>query len=490
MMSLLKKYPFFLLFLPLFIILHIEKNYAHLINYEFVKKELLILFISPLIIYFLCRLLLKPIIKANLFSFIVLFVFFFTGDIKDGLSKQFPDSIIQSYSLVLPLMTVIIYLSFFLIKRKAIHEKVIVYINTLGLTLIIISGISLIGRYTTHSDNTEKYFGDLSCKECNKPDIYYIIFDSYTSSGMLYKEFNYDNSGIENYLKETGFRIISESTSNYNLTPFSISSIFNMGYLNHADTSHVLHLKDYLPAVDQVYYTSLFPFIEKQGYKIYNHSIFDFKKHKSSVSSFDIWKINKIYQQFNIIKKTYNEIGWQLPSWLTILSSDRNNYIANRDKHDSLALQHLMTTIHDKSITEPKFVYNHFFLPHSPYSYDSSGKKIKSRHAMTPEEDKLAYVQQLVHVNTIMKNIIETIKTRSGNKAVIIIQGDHGYRFFDKNKNDLEFSNLNAIYFPDREYTYIPDSLTSVNTFRAVLNTLFDTKYPMLPNKTFFLKYK
>ena len=213
-----------------------------------------------------------------------------------------------------------------------------------------------------------------------------------------------------------------------------------MEYLNHADTSHVLRLKDYLPAVDRVYYTGLFPFMEKQGYKVYNHSLFDFKKHKSSVSSFDIWKINKIYQQFNIIKKTYNEIGWQLPSWLKMFSGDRNNYIVNRDKHDSIALQHLMKTISDKSIGEPKFVYTHFFLPHSPYSYDSSGKKIESRHAMIPEEDKQAYVQQLVHVNNIMKRIVDSIKTRSGNKAVIIIQGDHGYRFLTRPKTNSNFS--------------------------------------------------
>ena len=185
MKSLLKKYPFFLLLLPLFIILHIEKNYADLLNYEFVKKELLVLFIAPVIIYFVCWLLVKPPTKANLLSFIVLFIFYFTGDIKDSLSKHFPGSIIQSYSLVLPVIAIIIFLSFILIKRKVISDKIIIYINLLGFILVIIDGISLIGKHTTPSRKTDKNFSSYSCKECNNPDIYYIIFDSYTSSAML-----------------------------------------------------------------------------------------------------------------------------------------------------------------------------------------------------------------------------------------------------------------------------------------------------------------
>ena len=287
-MKALKKYPLFLVLLPLFIIVHIEKNYTHLINYKFVQKELLVLFLEPAIIYLLCRLLLKPVTGATLLSFIALFFFYFTGDIKDALGRQFPGSTIQGYLLILPLICIVILVSFLLIKRKEVSDKIIAYINLLTLLLIAIDGITLFTKTELSTDKTPASFENNQCKECEKPDIYYIIFDSYSSSALLKNEFNFDNSQIENYLREKGFTIISGSKSNYNLTPFSISSIFNMNYLQHVDTNHVLLLRDYLPAVDKVYYTGLLPFLEQKGYKINNHSLFDFKGHKSSVKSFDI----------------------------------------------------------------------------------------------------------------------------------------------------------------------------------------------------------
>jgi hypothetical protein len=485
----LKKYPLFLVLLPLFIIVHIEKNYTHLINYKFVQKELLTLFIAPAIIYLVCRLLLKQVTRASLLSFIILFFFYFAGDIKDSLGKQFPGSAIQNYSLLLPLICMVILVSFLLLKRKEVSDKIIAYINFLALLLIVIDGISLIAKPAYSTDKTSVSFENNPCQDCKKPDIYYIIFDSYSSSALLKTEFNFDNSQIENYLREKGFNIISGSKSNYNLTPFSISSIFNMNYLPHVDTSHILHLKDYLPAVDKVYLSGLLPYLEQKDYKINNHSLFDFKGHKSSVIPFDIWKVNKIYQQFNIIKKTHNEIGWQLPSWVNLVLGDKNNYVANRDKHDSIALQHLMASIANKE-PGPQFTYTHFFLPHSPYSFDSSGKKIEPRYQMTSEEDKQAYVQQIIYANKIMARIVDSITAQSNNNAIIIIQGDHGYRFFDPGKKQLEFPNFNAILLPGNDYRLFSDTMTSVNTFRTVFNTIFNSNYPILPAETYFLKYK
>jgi hypothetical protein len=357
------------------------------------------------------------------------------------------------------------------------------------LLFVIIDSVNIALDYST-SSYSKKETTESLCIECEKPDIYYIIFDSYTSSGLLKTEFGYDNSSIDNYLKETGFRIITDSRCNYNLTPFSISSIFNMKYLDNADTSNILRLKDYLPAVDRVYYTRLFPTLTKQGYRIYNHSTFNFEGHRSTVPPFDLWKIKNIYQQFNIIKKTHNETGWHFPSWLNIHIGKKENYINNRDRHDSIALKHLYQTIADTASPQPKFVYTHFFLPHSPYSYDSLGNKIRLAYNLSPEEDKQAYVQQLVYVNRIMKEIVEAIKTQSKKNTVIIIQGDHGYRFFDLAKKADEFPNFNAIYFPDRNYDLLYDSMSGVNTFRVVFNTFFKQNDPMLPTQTYFLRYK
>ena len=483
-----QRYPFFLIFLPLFIVLHIEKRYDHLINYQFITKEVLILFIAPLLVYLIALALLKQMLKANLLSFIMLFFFYFSGEVKDSLKATWPGSTIQSHSFLWPTIILIISISYFAIKRKNITSISTYFLNSATLLFVIIDTVGLLLPSSTRNQQNTSFNTSL-CKKCERPDIYYIIFDSYTSGNPLRTEFEYDNSPIENFLIENGFKIIKDSRSNYNLTPFSIGSIFNMEYLNHVDTSHVLRLKDYLPAVNKVYYTGLFPAMERMGYKIYNHSIFDFKNHPSSVPAFDIWKTKKIYQQFNIIKKTYNEIGWNLPSWMNLNFGKPDDYLSNRDKHDSIALRHLLNTIQD-SLVKPKFVYTHFLLPHDPYSFDSSGNKIRLPYNLTREKDKHAYIQQLVYANKIMMQIVETIHSRSKGKAMIIIQGDHGYRNYNKLLNQYEFSNLSTFYFPGKDYRLLNDSSSSVNTFRIMLNTFFRQNYPILPTKTYFLKHQ
>jgi len=143
-----------------------------------------------------------------------------------------------------------------------------------------------------------------------------------------------------------------------------------------------------------------------------------------------------------------------------------------------------------KPSVKPKFVYNHLFLPHSPYSFDSSGNKIKVDYHLSVEADKQAYISQLIYVNKLMRSVIDAIKKESKNPPVIIVQSDHGYRFFNASKAELEFMNLSAFYFPSKNYSMLTDSVSNVNTFRIVLNTIFEEHWPILENKHFFIKYK
>ena len=65
-----------------------------------------------------------------------------------------------------------------------------------------------------------------------KPDIYFLLFDAYTSSLGLKENYQYDNSGFDRYLAQKGFHIQRASRSNYKYTILSMPSIFNMCYLD------------------------------------------------------------------------------------------------------------------------------------------------------------------------------------------------------------------------------------------------------------------
>ena len=46
------------------------------------------------------------------------------------------------------------------------------------------------------------------------------------------------------------------------------------------------------------------------------------------------------------------------------------------------------------------------------------------------------------------------------------------------------FSNLNAFYFPNKDYSRLYDSISPVNTFRVVLNTYFNAQLPLLKDSS------
>lgn len=486
---LLKKYPFFLVLLPVFILTHIEREYHGAIDYSLVYDEILWLLIVPPLAYGFAWVVSRSHRKAGMIALAMLLVWYFFGEIKDTLRESWPRTVWQSYSLLIPTFLILLVLvALLIIRSKSRFERTYLFVNTV-LILFVIFDLGTVLWDSVNRKTTQKQVFNWS-SDSAKPDIYYFIFDSYTSSSFLREKFGYDNSRIDSVLVKKGFRVIPFSQSNYNLTPFSLSSTFHLEYLTDMDTAKDIYLKSYLPGVQKVYENPLFPTMHQLGYEIYNHSIFDVRSYPSTVPGFDIWALNSIYLQHNLWKKMMKDVSWQFKYPLFgITSQGIVEYADRRDRHDSTALRHIYETI-KKPSAKPKFVYGHLFIPHSPYTFDSAGNKIAPIGIMPPEEDMKAYTQQIAYVNTIITKLADEIISGSKKPLVIIIQGDHGYRFFDKSKKQWEFPNFNAIYFSNGDYHLLHDSISNVNTFRVVANTYFKQQYPLLQGNRYFLQYK
>jgi len=82
-------------------------------------------------------------------------------------------------------------------------------------------------------------------------------------------------------------------------------------------------------------------------------------------------------------------------------------------------------------------------------------------------------------------------KVRSNRQAVIILQSDHGFGDLAKQAANRAacFSNLTAFYFPDEDYSTLPDQFSNVNTFPLLLNKYFGTQIPMQQDSSFFLGF-
>ena len=204
----LKKYPLFLFLLPLFVVVHIEKDLHGLINYSLIYDHIVILFTAPLVFFVLFYLFSKSVRRSALRAFVVLLFFYFFGEIKNSLTKQFPNSVWHSYSILAPVMGILIlFILYRLRKNKSAFEKTFLVLN-LALLFFITADVFMIfitekNKYSPYTSGAKDNYKP--CDSCNKPDIYYLIYDSYTSSSQLQKDFDFANTSIETSLKNKGF---------------------------------------------------------------------------------------------------------------------------------------------------------------------------------------------------------------------------------------------------------------------------------------------
>ncbi len=97
-----------------------------------------------------------------------------------------------------------------------------------------------------------------------------------------------------------------------------------------------------------------------------------------------------------------------------------------------------------------------------------------------------AYLEYVTYTNSKIRELI-TIIQKNNPEAVIILLSDHGFREKGSTRYDHFFQNLNAVYYADKDYSGLYDSITSVNQFRVVINKLFHGSLPLLKDSTIFL---
>jgi len=146
--------------------------------------------------------------------------------------------------------------------------------------------------------------------------------------------------------------------------------------------------------------------------------------------------------------------------------------------------QHILNTIHSTG-TVRKFVYTHLELPHFPYYYDQFGNPYPDEIMVNNAPgDKIKYIEYLKYTNKVLLKLVDEIINNNQTPPVIILMSDHGFRWLAGGAGKYEFSNLFSVYLPDKNYSQFNDSITSVNVFRALLNTEFCQQSRMLKDTT------
>lgn len=359
------------------------------------------------------------------------------------------------------------------------------YLNILLLVLIVWDSILLFKETAPGRGHyIEKQYMQLgSYKGNDKPDIYLLLADEYAGKQELQDIFSFDNSAFETALKERGFHIVDSSRSNYNSTIYSMASMFSMDYIDRKPQGASENYKDILFCRELIQRNNFTRFLEEEGYRIFNFSFVDISNEKRAVQNI-LPSNNTILTAPTLLYKLRYTFGAKLASRKK-LDEIKTRELADNMKIDSLLKQSLK-----EKISQPKFVYAHFNMPHWPYFFDSAGNKIPLG-KLTEEfkYDKKAYIEYLKYSNNKLLEYIDSIKTSSPKPPVIILMSDHGFRQLPAGTDQkYYFMNLNAISIPSGDYSRFYNGMSNVKQMSALLKTLFYQGGGPVKDTTLFIK--
>jgi len=486
-MQLLKKIPFFLLLLVIFFCLH-----GSLENYGFVElQEILVL--GGLILaclgigLVLTWLFTRNWLMSALICFFIALWYLFFGAIYDWLQTSQVLHFLHRYQVLIPALIVLtVGWIIFLHKKRSKHATLSMYLNLL---LLLYCGIDSFLLITKNVEPVRK--GQAAAvafdpgKVTQKPNVYYLLFDEYAGYQSLKDSFGFANDSLYHFLDQKGFRNIPGG-SNYDFTLFSMSSIFNMQYVDTTGITGTTLQNDLQVRTNEIRYGSVFGLFENMGYQIENYSIFDIGNRHSVSDKNDFLPVHSRLLTDKIFhNRLLRTSGWIFKTGKFALPAWKKKYLYQHDVTNIFSEQAVKQTAADKS-TVPKFCYAHFIIPHGPFYRDSSGQynsdaSIADEATLT---NKAAYLAYLKYGNTVIESLVESI-TANDPQAIIVLMSDHGFRPYQTPERYVPFcfDNICAVRFPNNNYGATGERHSAVNFFRYLFNKQFGQNIPYLPDR-------
>jgi len=306
-----------------------------------------------------------------------------------------------------------------------------------------------------------------------RPNIYLIILDSYARSDLLLSRFNYDNSAFLNNLRDKGFIVDDCAMSNYTKTELTMSSMFNLNYLD--DTSRDSRWNN-------IRHSLVRSSLEQINYKIITFPT-GFVWADIPDADFYITPTYKTplvdFEFFWLRQNPLIYLGKLLPMDFSQL------YGYSYYQRTMNALDHFPTL---STLTDnPIFAYIHIIAPHPPFVLDQQGNFFDYTSLMRDEQTFLdggfstGYTMELDYLNRKVSDQLDVLMQNDPD-AIIIIMGDHGPWFSE----GLDAYKIFFTYrFPGKE-NVLTSCTSPVNLFRGIFSSYFMTDLPSL-NTLYFL---
>jgi hypothetical protein len=322
----------------------------------------------------------------------------------------------------------------------------------------------------------------------SKRDIFVIVLDAYGREDELAEHFGLED-GLASALRERGFYVADQSSSNYNATLYSLPSALNYRYLD-----RVRPIAIFAGACNNVTRTQLAP----HGYRF-----------SSCATGYDTTECTSADRYIDPVAGARGPAGFRLTNfeeqllgktplepWLRSAES-LSPYRRHRER--ILGCLDALPDLADNG--ELDFVLAHLLAPHEPFVFGREGQDVSPYDVpyLLPrlfedpnppepprrvgEEYARRYREQAQYIGERVARTIDEILERAEVPPIIIVHGDHGPYGFTPDPRYARFAILNAYHLPDGGDAELYPEISPVNSLRVVLNHYFGKQLPLLPDR-------
>jgi hypothetical protein len=495
--TLLSAWVLFPFLFPVFYVLRVFRRFFPLVSVADCLQVAAGYLIGMGVAYAGVRIVLKDKMKAALMLVPVLLFYFFWSFYFEKILRFFPANFTAAWSIALAAAVVLILVCAFITARMSagFRQRLFFFFNLLIPCYLLAEVLLVLPKIW--KQNTTPSADLISAKQlpARKWSVFLIIFDEYASAKALNEYLHYNNSDIEDFLKNQGFSIQTGSFSNYNATRLSMASMLNMAYLPNMKSPQT-GFADMVQSLSAIWGNAAMQTFADYGYRLQNYTIFDIKNTLRHIDNTHFILPAGVVFPSGKDAIRYNTLGDLLRKQCRISfhnglpvsigkPAEKEVYRAN-EQNIELFLKESVPR------QEPQFSYLHILCPHWPYLFNKSGQLLPPDSAKLLLDNKQSpefYTYNIAYANRRMKDMVSALMQHHRQDAAIIIMGDHGWRSFsNKNATDFFFRNLNAVYFPDRDYSTLCDSISNVNMMRVVLNKVLGTTLPTLADSMILLR--
>ncbi len=459
--------------------------------------------ILAVLFYLMCQIFFKDPAKSALLVTLSLILFFSYGHVFESIRSLggiFLEIGRNRYLIPLWIALWGVSLAFILRRSAELLMGSNRYLNLISLILLLMILVGIVQfsiQQSSTSQSVQKFameIPEIDQSPANKPDIYYLILDSYPREDVLLNDHGIDISEFTRELQKIGFVFPPCSRSNYNYTLASVASSLNMEYLDQLPVPIQTNRTNRLPMRELILHSRVAQTLSQAGYQTvsvehkyrfmeWEDADIFFKQPQSIFFDPRFRSFERILLRTTAIRYLIDAQSDNINEW-----NRKNKLDPQLDKY----YRELFTFDSIKDIPanpKPTLFFTNIDAIHAPLVFGADGSYVGISDFQDTTLDQInertnpeLLPGSIEYLNKTLLELVKGIIRDSATPPVIILQGDHA---MSNSSRNLIF---NAYYLPSNQ-TQIPSGLTPVNTFRLILNTYFDANLPLLPDRAYTSDY-